>query len=639
MGNQPGKKNGGDGAGDFTRALLRDVHALERMLSTPGTFETGKRRVGAEQEMFLVDESMRPAPVALEVIDRVGDERLVTELALFNLEANVSARKFGGKCLSEMHAELDEVIAKSRDAATELGADVVLTGILPTLEKDDLTLDTMTPAPRYRRLNESIMAARGEDFQVSLKGIDEIQITHGNVMLESCNTSFQIHFQVEPEEFANFYNVAQVVTAPVLAAAVNSPLLFGRRLWRETRIALFQWAVDSRSAAHLARGLRPRVTFGDDWVRESVLEIYKEQISRFRVVLETDYDEDPMRVLDEGGVPRLAALRFHNGTIYRWNRACYGISEGRPHLRIENRVLPAGPSVIDEVANAAFFFGLMSGVLAEYGDVTRAFSFDDVKANFVSAARQGLKAQFSWAHGEMRTAAELISDHLLPLAREGLRASHVDDADADRYLSVVESRVRRKQTGSQWVLQSLAEMGDAATLDVRERTLTATLLMRQKQGTPVHEWPLCELSGTHDWRESYRTVRRIMSTDLFTVQADDIVDLAANVMDWERVRYMPVEDDHGRLLGILSHRTLLRVLARRGTQPDAEQPVTVRDVMKTDLVTVTPETPTLEAMRLMRTHRVGCLPVIEDERLVGIITEGDLINLSAQLLEKYLSDD
>ncbi|MEM9190634.1 MAG: CBS domain-containing protein [Myxococcota bacterium] len=628
-------KNDGPG-GKFTRALIRDVHALERMLATPGLFETGNRRIGAEQEMFLVDPSMRPAPVALEVMKQIDDPRLTTELAKFNLEANASPRVLGGTCLSELHCELDELLSVVREGARSCDAEVVLAGILPTLRQQDLSLDNMTPLPRYRELNDAIVAARGDDFQVTIKGTDELQLTHSNVMLEACNTSFQVHFQVAPDEFARLYNVAQVVTAPVLAAAVNSPLLLGHRLWGETRVALFLWAVDSRSAALQARSARPRVSFGDAWVRESVLEIFQEQISRFRAVLRTDDVEDPMEVLEAGGVPTLPALRYHNGTVYRWNRACYGISDGKPHLRIENRVLPAGPTVLDEVANASFFFGLMSGMLGEHTDITTEIGFDDAKANFLAAARQGLKAQFSWIGGETKTAAEVIANHLLPLAREGLLSSKVDEADADRYLDVIAARVREKKTGAFWLVRSLAEMDESASQDMRERTLTAKMLEHQQVGNPVHEWPLCEASGAHDWRESYRTVGRLMSTDLFTVQADDVLDLAASVMDWERLRYIPVEDDQGRLQGILSHRTLLRALLRRD---EAGTEIAVRDIMKTELFTATPETSTLEAMHMMQRHRVGALPVVERERLVGIITMGDLIRLSTTLLERYLRDE
>ncbi len=425
----------------FVKALLDDVNTLEQMLEQE-MFETGIRRIGAEQEMFLVDRTMGPAPVAIELLDKTDDERFTTELARFNLEANLTPYSFGGDCLKRLEQELHEVMTKARVAAEQCDADVLLVGILPTLRKSDLGLDNMCPIPRYHVLNRAMSKLRGGDFHIVIKGLDELETTHDNVMLESCNTSFQIHFQVAPREFARLYNVAQAVTAPVLAAAVNSPVLLGRRLWNETRVALFQRSVDARSSHHQARGLRPRVSFGDAWVRDSVLEIFREDIALFRVVLGQDEYQSSRAELAAGRVPKLQALRLHNGTVYRWNRACYGWSEQGAHLRIENRVLPAGPSIIDEVANAALYFGLMAGITEEYEDIAKVMEFDDAKNNFFAAARHGLGAQFAWVGGETYTASALILDRLLPLAREGLRQHDIDPDDISRYLDIIEQRVR-----------------------------------------------------------------------------------------------------------------------------------------------------------------------------------------------------
>ncbi len=621
----------------FVKALLDDVNTLEEMLERD-MFETGIRRIGAEQEMFLVDRSMSPAPVATALLERAGDERLTTELARFNLEANLSPHRFGEDCLRRMEAELREVVGRAREAAQTCDAEVLLTGILPTLRQSDLGLDNMCPIPRYHALNRAMSKLRGGDFHIVIKGLDELEMTHDNVMLESCNTSFQIHFQVAPREFARLYNVAQAVTAPVLAAAVNSPVLLGRRLWNETRVALFQRSVDARSSAHLARGLRPRVSFGEAWVRESVLEIFREDIALFRVVLGQDEYQSSRAVLEAGQVPKLQALRLHNGTVYRWNRACYGWAEQGPHLRIENRVLPAGPSIIDEMANAAFYFGLMSGMTEEHPDISTVMEFDDAKNNFFAAARHGLGAQFTWVDGESFTASALILDRLLPLARAGLTRSKIDGADIDRYLGVVEERVRAQCTGAQWALRSLANMAGHTSLDQRHRRITRAMLEKQRDDDqPVHTWQLCRVERDDDWRESYRTVGQIMTTQLLTVRPEDLVDLAASLMDWEKIRHVPVEDDEGQLVGMLTHRALLRMVARG--QGKADEQVAVKDIMRRDPVSVTPKTSTLHAMKLMQERGVGSLPVIEDGRLVGIITEHDLIAMSAQLLERFLTDD
>jgi CBS domain-containing protein len=619
----------------FMKAVLNDVHALEQMIAAD-MFEKGRRRIGAEQEMFLVDQAMRPCPVAVEILKDIGDPRITTELARFNIEANTEARLFGGDCLRQMDAELHEVVELVRGVAAKHGADVLLAGILPTLRKTDLGLDNMTPIPRYQSLNQAITQQRGGDFNIHIKGTDELQITHDNVMLESCNTSFQLHFQVEPHEFVRLYNVAQAVTAPVLAAAVNSPVFLGQRLWHETRVALFQLSVDERSTAHQSRGFPPRVTFGSGWVRESALEIFREQIARFRILLAADLQEDSLDVLRRGEVPELRALRIHNGTTYRWNRVCYGICDGVAHLRIENRVLPSGPTVIDEVANAALFFGLMSAFVDAYPDISQVMEFDDARMNFFEAARHGLDAQFRWVGGKIFAAADLLSAHLLPMARAGLEKARIDPADIDKYLGVMEERVKSGMTGARWTLKSLANMGEQGTRDIRERSVTAEMLARQREGRPVHEWKYGRLREDDDWRRhGYRTVGQFMSTDLFTVHPEDLVDLAASVMAWEHIRHVPVEDEHGRLVGIITHRTLLRFMASGGP---AGGPVAVRDIMKHDLLTVSPDTLTLDAIRLMRQHQIGCLPVVDGDKLVGIITESDLLDVSARLLEKYLSD-
>jgi predicted transcriptional regulator len=534
-----------------------------------------------------------------------------------------------------MERDLEVLIGRARAAAEACGAEVLLAGILPTLRLADLTLANMTPVPRYQALNDALVKSRGGDFHVRIKGIDDFYATHDNVMLESCNTSFQIHFQVGGDEFAQLYNLAQAVTAPVLAAAVNSPLLEGQRLWHETRVALFQHSIDERSHARLSRGQRARVRFGDKWVERSVLEIFRDDVARFRIVLATDIEESGLETLAGGEVPRLEALCLHNGTVYRWNRACYGVTGGKPHLRIENRVLPAGPTLRDEVANAAFHFGLLAALSDEYGDITKVMSFDTVKANFLAAARHGLHAQFTWLKGRRSTASSLILRHLLPLARQGLASHGLDAADIDLYLGVIEQRVRKDRTGAQWALDSLAAMGGQGTSHERCCALTTAMLARQKENTPVHAWKPAALDDAADWRRSYRTVGQFMTKDIFTVQPDDLVDLAANLMEWEHIRHVPVEDGEGRLVGLLSHRTLLRHLAQRATGKVADA-VAVRSIMKPDPVTVPPDTPTLEAIAIMRRERVGCLPIVGDGKLVGLVTERDLIDVSAKLLEAHL---
>ncbi|HYV82368.1 MAG TPA: hypothetical protein VE931_02570, partial [Pyrinomonadaceae bacterium] len=372
----------------FMKALLEDLRALAFMLEN-GRVETGVTRIGAEQEMFLVDRYLRPAPVSLEVLKQANDARLTTEIARFNLEANLSPLELENYCFSRMEQELSEAIEIARASAATQNVDVLLSGILPTLQKSDLTLDNLTPVARYHELDRGVIRMRGGPLSIHIKGLDELQATHDNIMMESCNTSFQVHFQSNAEEFANHYNVAQAITAPVLAVAVNSPLLFGQRLWQETRVALFQHSTDERSRPQLARNQPTRVSFGDCWLQHSVIELFHDQITRFRPIMITQPDENPFAVLARGETPLLSALRMHNGTVWRWNRACYGVHNSVPHLRIENRALPSGPTIVDEVANAAFFTGLMVALPQVYGEVATQMAFNDAKLNFFRAARHG----------------------------------------------------------------------------------------------------------------------------------------------------------------------------------------------------------------------------------------------------------
>ena len=618
----------------FTKKLLADLRALELLLEH-GFIESELRRVGVEQELFLVDRHWRPAPISIEMLALLKDESFTTELARFNLEFNTEPMLLGGDCLSRMERQIVELYQKARHAAHQLDAEVVMVGILPSLEKSDLSLANMTPNPRYFALNDAMRRLRGSDYEFHIKGADELILRHDSVMVEACNTSFQAHFQVGPDEFVRLYNITQAVAAPVLAAACNSPLLFGKRLWRETRIALFQQSVDHRAATSHLREQLPRVSFGRHWVEESVLEIFREDIARFRVLLAAAIDEDSLAQIRRNKVPQLKALRLHNGTIYRWTRPCYGILDGKPHLRIENRILPAGPTPVDEVANAAFWYGLLAGVTEEYGDITQHMEFDTAQENFLAAARLGLRAQFDWPACGHRPAQELILDHLLPLARAGLKLKEIDGGDIDRYLGVLEERVRRLKSGAQWQLDSLAGLREHGTKAERLAALTGALVARQAGGRPVHEWALAQLEESGGWEKHYGRVEQFMVTELFTVHEDEVVDLVASMMDWKHIRHVPVEDSSHHLVGIVTQRSLLRLIAERFADLSG-RPIPVREVMERDVVTTTPEASALEAIELMRRHQVGCLPVVTDGRLVGIITEHDFLAIAGQLLEDEL---
>ena len=621
---------------EFMKSLLEEVRALEAMLEK-GMVESGVSRIGAEQEMFLVNKAQQPALTALDVLKELDDERFTHELGLFNIEANLSVQEFKADCLSRMEKEAQDIYAKAREAAHKCDSEIVLVGILPTLTKKDLGLDSMVSIPRYHALNNAIMALRGDDLQFTINGTDQLTVKHDNLMLEACNTSFQVHFQVSPDDFARLYNIAQTVTGPLLAAAVNSPILLGKRLWHETRISVFEYSVDARSATHQTRGLKPRVHFGDHWVEESVTELFKEDIARFRVILTTETEDNPLAMVAQGLAPKLKALCLHNGTVYRWNRACYGTHNGIPHLRIENRVIPSGPTVLDEIANAAFFVGMMAGMADKYPDVREHITFADIKANFMAAARDGIRAQMNWFGDTHMPARELILEQLLPLAEHGLNKYGLNKDDIEFYLGVIRDRVATRRNGARWALESLNNMNGRGTEDQRLRCLVSNMIEQQSTGKPISDWGLAEFCEHQDWRESYLKVSQFMATDLFTVRPDDIVDFAATLMDWRHVRHIPVEGDDGELVGLLSHRALLRLVATGRVGSDHK--VTVREIMTRRPVTVNSDATTVDAIRLMRKAQVACLPVVDDGKLLGLVTEHDLIMVASHLLERYLDDN
>jgi len=621
----------------FTGALLDDLHALERMLAE-GTIESDVRRIGVEQEMFLVDQGWRPAPVAMELLEVLVEEHFTNELVRFQLEINDDPLVLEGYCLSRLERRLGARIESVRREAGLLGAEVALTGILPTLTISDLALENMVPKQRYRALNETLTRLCGGTYRLHIQGSDELNLEFDSVMLEGCNSSFQVHLQVAGDEFARVYNAAQLVTAPVLAAASSSPFLFGKRLWDETRISLFQQSIDTRGASRHLRQLASRVRFGERWVESSVLEVYREDVARFPALLTAPKTRSSVEQLDAGEIPRLEALQLYNGTLYRWNRPCYGVLDGRPHLRIECRVLPAGPSLADEVANAALWIGSTLGIAAEMGDVPRRMAFADARGNLLSAARHGLQAGFTWIDGRSANAREVILEELLPLAREGLRAAALEPEDIDRYLGVVEERVRCGQNGARWFDRSFAGLGAGVSLAEKMTILTASLVERQKSGVPCHRWGLASPDVVCAWHANYQRVEQYMTTDLFTIQEDELVDLAALVMDWKKVRQLPVEDDRHRLVGMVSFGSVLRALASRDGNRTGESTggIPVREIMQQDPPTVEPETSTLDAVRLLREHNVTSLPVVKDGELVGIVSITDFLPVAERLMLEKL---
>jgi gamma-glutamylcysteine synthetase len=433
----------------FVSALLDDVHAFEYMLEN-NWFESDITRIGAEQEMCLVhNKTYKPASINMEVLERLKDYPwCVTELAKFNLETNLSPREFVGTCLSDMEAENIEYLSIIQKVLDQFDASIILCGILPTLRKHDLEMHNLTPKDRYFALMAAIQKhLLGSSFELRVEGVDELLVKHDSPLLEACNTSFQVHLQVSPKDFVKMYNISQVLAAPCISIAANSPLVFGRRLWHETRIALFQQSLDTRTTNDHMRERLPRVNFGSGWLRGDITQIYKEDISRFRVLLAGGIDEDSWQMVQEGKTPKLRALQIHNSTVYRWNRPCYGISpNGKPHLRIENRVMPAGPSPVDEVANAAFWLGCMVAMGDKYEDITKQIDFADARDNFLKSAKFGMDTTFTWMKDKKVPVNELILNELLPLAKEGLKLRKVKSSDINKYMDIIEARAKEHKT-------------------------------------------------------------------------------------------------------------------------------------------------------------------------------------------------
>jgi CBS domain-containing protein len=375
----------------------------------------------------------------------------------------------------------------------------------------------------------------------------------------------------------------------------------------------------------------PRVNFGSQWLKQSILEIYKEDIARFRVLLGGEVEENAIESVKNGNVPALRALQIHNSTVYRWNRPCYGISaNGKPHLRIENRVLPSGPSLVDEVANAAFWLGCMVAFGQTYSDITRHISFDDVRDNFGKAAQFGIDSKFTWFADEKITAVELTRNRLLPMARQGLQSMNVAAEDIDKYLGVIEGRAEKHMNGARWQLRAFTALKNEISEDESLTVLTSAMIENAEK--PVHEWELPNPGMLKSYKPVNVRVGEFMTTDLFTVQEDDIVNLVEEVMNWRKIRYIPVEDSKGKLVGLVTIRRLLNHLVNHRNEP--ETAMTVRDVMIRDPITVSPETNIGEALEIMRERRIGSLPVVQGNELVGIITAMDFLRITGRLLQR-----
>jgi CBS domain-containing protein len=614
----------------FTRQVLNDIYALESMIND-GLIETGIQRIGAEQELALVDlNTWQPSMTNIDILKDLNHPNYTTEMARFNLEINLDPLVFEKSCFSTLETDLVDLIKLGEKSAAKSNAGFLLTGILPTILKDQLYFEQMTPNVRYEALNDTMMQLKGGDFELNISGIDELITQHPNILFEACNTSFQVHLQLEVEEFVDQYNWSQLISGPVLAMCSNSPLLLGKRLWHETRIALFQQSVDIRNAKNLRRVQQPRVTFGNSWLRNSVLDLFKDNVSRYNLLFAADIEENSIEVLEQGGIPQLNALRLHNGTVYKWNRPCYGVGGGKPHLRIENRYIPSGPTVTDEIANSALWLGLMKGMPEKYKDLKNMMSFEEVRYNFYSAAQKGFNSHFNW-FGKTITASNLMKNELLPLTIKGLESMNIDGQDINKYIGVIENRIAAEQNGSKWIVQNFGELLKGSTPTEAAVNMTELLYKKQNSGKAVHEWRDLE-TYKYNLEKDFREVAQIMETELYTVHEDELLDLVINVMNWQNIRHIPVENDQHEMVGMIDTRALLQYF----TLDKKDENMSVKHIMKTDFPSINKRASTAEAVDMMADKRVDALAVVDkNNRLIGIITESDVVQVLKMTKKLY----
>ncbi len=474
--------------GDRTRyreKVRRNLDVFARMLRD-ARFDTDDPMTGLEVELNLIDGDGDPALRNAEVLEQIAQPEFQSELGQFNIEINVPPARLRQGALSTFEAMLRRSLNAAEASAAALGAHQVMIGILPTLDEGHTAPSTMSSNPRYALLSQQIMAARGEDLTIHIDGVESLLTTSETIMPEAACTSMQLHLQTSPGDFPAFWNAAQAIAGIQVAVSANSPYLFGKELWRETRIPLFEQATDTRSDEFKAQGVRPRVWFGERWIT-SVFDLFEENVRYFPALLPVQTDEDPIKVLAQGGTPALGELRLHNGTIYRWNRPVYDVVDQVPHLRIENRLLAAGPTVVDMIANAAFWFGLVRALAAQERPLWSQMSFSAAEENFHLAARYGVDATVYWPGMGQVGALELVLRRLLPLAHEGLAAWGVPSHERERYLGIIEQRCSARAGGAEWfVARVRAERSAPRPVALRAALLDYVERMHSNVG--VHEW-------------------------------------------------------------------------------------------------------------------------------------------------------
>jgi len=598
----------------FIQHLIQDLEVLETMLKEQ-RFDGYPLKIGAEQEFCLVDEDYSPASESKELLENLDDSDFTTEIGTYNLELNSPPLLLESDCFSKLYNLFKNKLERAQQEAQRENRHIILTGILPTIRLKHTSEKYMTNEARYKVLNDTLKSARQQHFQVSIKGVDELNLKNKSVMLEASNTSFQTHLQIVPERFVDQYNWAQAIAGPVLSSCTNSPLLFGKELWAETRIALFTQSIDTRAHTFSHQEREGRVSFGTDWEKGGVTNLFKNHIAHFNSLLSSPDLQDSKQQLKEGVTPKLTALSLHNGTIYKWNRVCYGVAHNRPHLRIECRYIPSGPTLADEIATMMLWVGLMLAQKDGYEQISSKLDFKDVKSNFFKAARYGLETQLHW-FGELITAQKLLIEVLLPLARKALVKAHITVTDIDRYFGILEERINQGN-GSQWSIKNFRNLTKTQTNFEALQNLTRHMCEYQFKEEGIAGWQAADPEKQF-LSEGLRIVKHKMNTKLLVVHEEDSLELVFHLMQWKNIHHLPVLNQAKELVGILSWTDLIK-----GELQDLN--VKVNTAMSTDLITVSQEAKLTEARKLMAQHQINCLPVTRKKQLLGILTSNDLL--------------
>ncbi len=470
----------------FYQKLKRETQLLKKMIEQKACSNRSPV-AGFEIEAWILDRNMQPAPINDSFLSTLQNPLAFAELAKFNIELNSTPTPLAGNVFSRMHKQLQSTWDSAFRHAETSQNQLLMIGTLPTLKQSDLTLANMSDLNRYRALNEQILQSRGKPIKLDIIGTEHLKLDHHDVMLESATTSLQIHIQTPLDIAHHFYNASIIASAPMVALCANAPFLFGKDLWHESRIPLFEQAIETGGYDGAAHGPIKRVSFGTDFARQSIFECFIENLDHFPVLLPANLGQ----VTDA-----FEHLKLHNGTIWRWNRPLVGFDDdGTPHIRIEHRVPSAGPTTIDSMANAAFYYGLAKNLCDEIMEKGLAITFSQAKDNFYQAARYGLDSHVIWLDGNKHRLHSLMRTELVPRAILGLQSLGVTRCDTEDFLDIILQRLNNKQNGCQWQRQFIMRQrpfNSGQDEDIKSqqnfKLMTQTYLKYQQSGKPVSEW-------------------------------------------------------------------------------------------------------------------------------------------------------